>query len=65
MSDHRRISSVSAMLTFLQWQSVKTQHRELHLTMLYKIIHGLVELSLPDYIIPAPRIARGHTIKFV
>ena len=65
MSDHRRTSSVSAMLTFLQWRSVKAQHRELCLIMLYKIIHGLVELNLPDYIIPAPRITRGHTMKFV
>ena len=29
------------------------------------IIHGLVELNLLDYIIPAPRITRGHTMKFV
>ena len=65
MSDHRRTSSVSAMLTFLQWGSVKAQHRELCLIMLYKIIHGLVELNIPDYIIPAPRITRGHTMKFV
>ena len=41
------------------------QHKELRLTLLYKIIYGLVELSLPDYIIPAPRATRGHTIKFV
>ena len=67
MSDHHRTSSVSAMLTLLQctWRSVKAQHRELCLIMLYKIIHGLVELNLLDYIIPAPHITRGHTMKFV
>ena len=33
--------------------------------MLYKIIHGLVDLPLPDYIIPAPRVTRGNSMKFV
>ena len=33
--------------------------------MLYKIIHGLVELPLPDYVIPAPRVTRGNSRKFV
>ena len=33
--------------------------------MLYKIIHRLVELPLPDYIIPAPRSTRGNSMKYV
>ena len=65
MSDYQRTSSVSTMLTSLKWRPVEIQHKELRLTLLYKIIYGLVELSLPDYIIPAPRATRGHTIKFV
>ena len=33
--------------------------------MLYKIIHRIVELPLPDYIVPAPCGTRGHVAKFV
>ena len=65
MSDFRRTSGISTKLTTLQWRPVEIQHKELWLIMLFKIIHGLVELRLPDYIIPAPRITRGHTIKFI
>ena len=35
-------------------ETIKTQHKELQILMLYKIIHRFVELPLPGYIIPAP-----------
>ena len=63
MSDHHRTSSISTMLTFLWWRPVKTQHKELRLTMLYKIIHGLVELTISSQLsVSQEDIA---TIKFV
>ena len=33
--------------------------------MLYKIIHRFAELSLPNYIIPAPRCTRRNSTKFI
>ena len=33
--------------------------------MLYKIIHRFVELSLPNYIIPAPCCTRRNSTKFI
>ena len=65
VSDFRRTSSISEILKSLQWKSIEIQHKELCLLILYKIIHGLVELPLPDYVIPAPRDTRGNSMKFV
>jgi len=65
MSDYRRSSSVTAMLNQLKWRPVEIQHRELRLLMFYKIINRLVELPVPEYIIPAPRVTRGNSMKFV
>ena len=65
MSDYRRSSSVTAMLNQLKWRPVEIQHRELRLLMFYKIINRLVELPAPEYIIPAPRVIRGNSMKFV
>jgi len=65
MSDYCRSSSVSKMLNSLKWKPVAIQHKELRLLMFYKIINKIVELYLPDYIIPAPRVTRGNYNKFV
>jgi len=54
MSDYHRGSSVTKMLNSLKWKPVAIQHKELCLLMFYKIINKIVELSEPDYIIPAP-----------
>ena len=65
VSDFHRTSSISEILKSLQWKSIEIQHKELRLMMLYKIIHEFVELPLPDYVIPAPRVTRGNSMKFV
>ena len=65
MSDYRRFSSVTAMINSLNWQPISRQHDELRLIMLFKIVNNIVELSLPDYVIPAPSVTRGNNVKFV
>ena len=35
------------------------------LCLLYKIIHNLVDVTLPNYITPATRFTRGHDQKFI
>ena len=56
---------MSANLKTLQRKPIQTQHKELCVQMLYKIIHRLVELPLPDYIIFAPHATRGNSMKLV
>jgi len=64
MSDYRRGSSVTKMLNSLKWKPVAIQYKELYLLMFYKIINKIVELSLPDYIIPAPKLQEGIVLNF-
>ena len=61
MSDFCRTNSISGILKNLQWKSIQTQHEKLGLLKLYKIIHRIFQLSLPDYIIPAARATRGNS----
>ena len=63
--DFRRTSSIPGILQNLQWKTIKAQHKELRILMLYKIIHRFVELSLPNYIIPAPCCTRRNSTKFI
>ena len=43
----------------------KYTHMGQNILMLYKIIHRFVELSLPNYIIPAPHCTRRNSTKFI
>jgi len=44
MSDYRHASSVSNMLSYLQWFSIESQHKEARLIMFFKVIHGIGNL---------------------
>ena len=46
-SDYSRYSSVSSMLTDLNWPSLQSRRRIYHLGMFYKIHRGQVNISLP------------------
>ena len=52
------------MVIPIMYKFLKTEE-SCHKMMLYKIIHRLVELPLPDYIIPAQWITRGNSLEFV
>ena len=68
VSDYRTTSSVSAIKHSLNMKSGQCQHEELRLLMLVKILHGLSELEMPNYITSAISTTCGNTrnsIKFV
>ena len=53
--DFRQRSSVSDMLLRLQWESLQARHKADKLVMLYKMVHGLVDLSTTQFmLIPSP-----------
>ena len=56
-------SSVTTMLSKLKWTTLHHRRHILKLTMLYKILHNLVELHLPNYITYNTSITRGHEFK--
>ena len=65
-SDYSYTSSVSTMLENLNWKTLHVRRDELRLIMFYKIIHNMVDLSLPESIIPSATTGytRGHDLRF-
>jgi ribonuclease P/MRP protein subunit RPP40 len=64
--DHRRRSSVTAMINDLGWDSLETRRTHQQLAMFYKIRNGLVNISLPQCVLPsAARTRNGSNLKFV
>ena len=51
MSDYYSTNSVSAMLSDLKWNKIEIQNEEVRLIMFYKILHGHVDMDLPDYVL--------------
>ncbi|MCG8078889.1 MAG: hypothetical protein JAY75_21955, partial [Candidatus Thiodiazotropha taylori] len=50
---YRNTSSVTNMLEHLEWESLATRRTKMKLTMLFRIIHGLVAIPAEDYLTPA------------
>ena len=65
MSDFNRYSSVGEMLSTLQWDSLKKRRDIQSLCVLYKILNGLIDVSLPECMIKNSLITRGHNKRFV
>ena len=63
LSDFSTYSSVTAMLSRLKWSTLHHRRHILKLTMLFKILHNLVELCLPNYITFNTSTTRGHKYK--
>ena len=49
-SRYRKTSSVTDMLDYLGWESHETRRSKLQLIILYKIVHGLIDTPLTDYL---------------
>ena len=64
MSNYDRHSSVSEMLHVLQWSRLQERRNVQSLLIFYKILNGLVDVSLPDGVTPGRTLNRGHSRKF-
>ena len=61
---YRNTSSVTDMLENLSLETLETRRTKSHLTMLFKIIHGLVDIPAADHLTPASTHTRAlHTKK--
>ena len=60
MSDHERFSSVSTMISVLNWMSLKQRRDIQSLCIFYKILNGLVDVSPPTCLMPNQLPTRGH-----
>ena len=64
-NDYSRESSVTSMLDHLEWETLESRRTKNQLTMLFKIIHGLVDIPAADYLTPANTHTRSyHSMKF-
>ena len=50
INDYSSYSSVTQMINTMGWRSLKQRRADARLIMFYKIVYGLVEISLPPYI---------------
>ena len=48
--DYSRYSSVTSMLNNLKWQSLESRRREARLSLLFKVVHGLVAVPHEGHI---------------
>ncbi len=48
--DYRKTNSVTSMMNELGWKPLAHRRREQRLTLLFKIIHGLVAIPANDHI---------------
>ena len=63
---YRKTSTVTSMLDHLKLESLEARRAKTQLTMLFKIIHGLVDIPTEDYLVPASTRTRSqHSLKFL
>ena len=57
---------LTRVLDHLDWESLEARRAKTQLTMLFKIIHGLVDIPAEDYLVPASTRTRSqHSLKFL
>ena len=64
VGDFQRTSSVSAMITSLNWPSLQLRRLHNRLVMLYKIHHDLVDIKASDHLTPLTTSTRGHNSRY-
>ena len=65
MGDFQHTSSVTSMISSLNWTTLETHIKILRLVLFYKILNNHVDLLLPDYIMNSARVTRGNDRKFI
>ena len=60
---YRNSSSVTDMLENLNWETLETRQIKSQLTVMFKILHGLVDIPSDDYLTPASTQTRALHMK--
>ena len=64
MCTNRSMSSVTDMLEELNWESLESRRTKIQLTLLYKIMNGMVDIPTSPYVTQASaRTRSSHTMK--
>ena len=59
LSNYQRTSSVNTMLETLKWDTLENRRLLAQATVFYKIINGIINISIPHRLTPKPRPGRG------
>ena len=62
--DYGRTSSVTAILKTLGWEPLAERRAKTRITMMYRIVHGLVDILTSDHIIQAPASRKKGNAQF-
>ena len=62
--DYGRTSSVTAMLKILGWEPLAERRAKARITMMHRIVHGLVDIMASDHILLAPASRRTGNAQF-
>ena len=65
MSNYDRHSSVTNMISVLQLKNLQERRNVQSLLIFYKILNNMVDVSLPDCMMPGSTQTRGHNKKFI
>ena len=57
---YRNTSSVTSMLEHLEWETLETRRAKYQLSMMFKIIRGLVDIPADDHLTAASTRTRAH-----
>ena len=63
-NDYRRTSSVTEMISTLGWDTLQKRRDLARLSMMYSIVHHLVDIPVEPYLTPLTSMTRGHDSRF-
>ena len=63
-NDYGRKSSVTEMIADLGWNTLQKRRDLARLSMMYRIIHNLVDIPVGPYLTPSTSMTRGHDSRF-
>jgi len=63
--DYNTTSSTSQMITDLGWPSLLQRRQQAKLCMMYRIVHELIEIPLPQNLHLRSSTTRGHNLRFI
>ena len=63
-SDYGLKSSVTEMIADLGWDTLQKRRDLARLSMMYRIVHNLVDIPVEPYLTPSTSMTRGHDTRF-
>ena len=65
-NDYSSYSSVTQMLNTLGWRSLEQRRADVRLILFYKIVYGLIEITIPAYIRHPVKMTRTmHSMHYI